>query len=124
MHEFSVMSQIVASVMDEANARNASKIDKVTIELGEFTMLGHDQLRFAFEVLAKNTMLEGAVLDLQTTRGEIECGCGFKGEASPPEDGPHQLAASFECPKCGELAKVTGGRDCVIRNISMVVPGV
>ena len=124
MHEFSVMSQIISSVVDEARSRNASRIEKVTLELGEFTMLGHDQLRFAFDILSKDTMLEGAVLDLRTVRGEVECRCGFRGEASPSEDLPHQLAASFECPRCGELAKVIGGRDCLIRDISMVVPDV
>ena len=124
MHEFSVMNQIVSSIIEEAKSRNASRIEKVTVELGEFTMLGHDQLRFAFEVLSKDTLLEGGVLDLQTVKGEIECGCGFRGETSPSNDMPHQLASAFECPGCGELAKVTGGRDCVIRNISMVVPDV
>ena len=124
MHEFSVMSQIVGSVIDEAKKRSASRIEKVTLELGEFTMLGHDQLRFAFDVLSKDTMLEGAALDLRTIKGEIECSCGFKGEASPSDDAPHQLAASFQCPHCGELARVTGGRDCLIRDISMVVPDV
>ena len=124
MHEFSVMSQIVKSVMEEARSRRASRVESVALELGEFTMLGHDQLRFAFNVLSKDTILEGAVLDLRTIKGEVECRCGFKGEASPSEDSPHQLAASFECPRCGELARVTGGRDCLIRNISMVVPDV
>ena len=124
MHEFSVMSQIVSSVIEEAKSRNATRIEKVTLELGEFTMLGHDQLRFAFDVLSKDTLLDSAALDLRTIKGEIECRCGFKGEASPSKDAPHQLAASFECPRCGELARVTGGRDCLIRNISMVVPDV
>lgn len=125
MHEFSVMSQIVSSVIEEGKSRNASKIEKVTLELGQFMMLGHDQLKFAFELLSKDTVLDGATLDIRTVKGEIECGgCGFKGVASPTEDALHQLAASFECPKCGGLAKVTGGRDCIIRNISMVVPDV
>ncbi len=124
MHEFSVMSQIVSSVIEEGKARNASKIEKVTLELGEFMMLGHDQLKFAFELLSKDTILDGAALDIRTIRGEIECGCGFKGVASPTDDSLHQLTSSFECPKCGGLAKVTGGRDCIIRDISMVVPDV
>ncbi|MDH3365205.1 MAG: hydrogenase maturation nickel metallochaperone HypA [Thermoplasmata archaeon] len=124
MHEFSVMSQIVSSVIEEARSRNASKVERVTLELGEFMMLGHAQLKFAFEVLSKDSLLDGAMLDLRTVKGEIECGCGFKGEASPREDSLHQLTSAFECPKCGELAKVTGGRDCIIRDISMVVPDV
>ncbi|UCE80439.1 MAG: hydrogenase maturation nickel metallochaperone HypA [Methanobacteriota archaeon] len=118
------MSEIVTSVIDEAKSRNASRIERVTVELGEFTMLGHYQLRFAFEVLSKNTLLEGAILDLQTVDGEIECSCGFRGKTSPSNDRPHALASAFECPRCGDLAKVTGGRDCVIRNIAMVVPDV
>jgi hypothetical protein len=45
MHEFSVMTQIVDLVLDEARKRNASKVEQVDLEVGEFTMLGLEQMR-------------------------------------------------------------------------------
>ena len=124
MHEFSVMSQIVDAIMEEAEKREAKKIEGVTIELGEFTMLGEEQMRFSFEVLAKGTMMEDAAVVLRRTDGEIECACGYRGAMSPSDDAAHGSTLILECPKCGGAATVVGGRECVIRDIRMVVPDV
>ena len=124
MHEFSVMSQIVEAIVQEASKRDATKVEGVTIELGEFTMLGEEQMRFAFEVLSKNTIMEGAALELRKREGEIECACGFRGSVALPEDAPHRAAPILECPTCGGGAAVVSGRECVIRDIRMVVPDV
>ena len=124
MHEFSVMSQIVEAIVEEAEKRKASKIEGVTIELGEFTMLGEEQMRFAFEVLAKGTLMEGASLELRKISGEIECGCGFRGNVPVSDDPTHRIASVLECPECGEAAAIVGGRECIIRDIRMVVPDV
>ena len=124
MHEFSVMSEIVKAVIDETSKRNALKVESVTIEIGEYTMLGQEQLRFAFDVLSKDTLLEGAELDLQTLPGKVECACGFSGEVPPANDAPHKGVPMLECPKCGGVGSVVGGRECIIRDIRMVVPDV
>ncbi len=124
MHEFSVMSEIVKSIIDEARKRDALRIDGVTVEIGEFTMLGKEQLQFAFGILSKDTLLENAKLDLRTRPGRIECPCGFEGQVSPESDAPHGAVPILECPKCGGGAKIVDGRECVIRDIRMVVPDV
>lgn len=124
MHEFSVMSQIFDAIMEEAKKRDASKIEGVTIELGEFTMLGEEQMRFSFEVLSRGTMMEDAALAFRTMDGEIECACGFRGGMSPSDDAAHGSTLILECPKCGGAATIVGGRECIIRDIRMVVPDV
>lgn len=124
MHEFSVMSEIVKSIVDEAEKRNALRVERVSVEIGEYTMLGKEQLQFAFEVISKDTLLENAELDLRTIAGTVECECGFKGDATPASDTPHRSVPVLECPKCGDVAKIVGGRECTIRDIRMVVPDV
>jgi hydrogenase nickel incorporation protein HypA/HybF len=124
MHEFSIMSLIVDAVKTEASKRNATKVESVTIDIGEFTMLGDEQMRFAFDVLAKDTMMDGATLVIREVKGEIECTCGFRGHVSPEDDAPHRGAPVLECPKCGGGATVVGGRECIIRDIKLVVPDV
>lgn len=124
MHEFSVMSQIFQSVMEEAKRRNASRIEEVDLEIGEFTMLGDEQMRFSFEVLAKDTIMEGAKLNIRPLKGRISCACGYEGGVKIDENSPHRAMPILECPKCGAGAKVTEGRECVVRNIRMVVPDV
>ena len=124
MHEFSVMSQIVASILEEAKKRKATRIEEVELQIGDFTMLGEEQLKFSYEVLSKDTILEGSRLKVGHIKGKIMCSCGFEGTVDPSPDSPHRIVPILECPKCKGAAKITEGRECVIRNIRMVVPDV
>jgi len=125
MHEFSVMTQIVDSVLAEAKRRDARKVEHVELDVGEFTMLGHEQMRFAYEVLSKDTILQGSELEIRTIKGGIKCdSCGYEGSVMIAEDTPHRSVPILECPKCHSAAKIVEGRDCVVRNIRMVVPDV
>lgn len=125
MHEFSVMTQIVDSVLEEAKKRKANKVERVELEIGEFTMLGHEQMKFAYEVLSKDTILNGSELEIRTVKGKIKCdSCGYEGDIKISEDTPHRSVPVLECPRCHSAAKIIEGRDCVVRNIRMVVPDV
>jgi len=124
MHEFSVMTQIVDNILSEAKKRNAKKIEQVDLEIGEYTMLGEEQMKFAFEVLSKGTILDGAMLKVGNIKGKIVCSCGYEGAISLSDDSTHRVVPILECPKCKGGAKITEGRECLIRNIRMVVPDV
>jgi hydrogenase nickel incorporation protein HypA/HybF len=124
MHEFSVMSQIVESILAEAKKRDATRIEEVELQIGEYTMLGEEQLKFAYEVLSKDSILKGSKLKVSHIKGKVKCSCGFEGTVEPSSDSPHRVVPILECPKCKGAAKITEGRECVIRNIRMVVPDV
>jgi hydrogenase nickel incorporation protein HypA/HybF len=125
MHEFSVMTQIVDSILEEANKRDAKKVEQVDLEIGDFTMLGDEQMKFAYEVLSKDTILQGSKLHVSHRKGKVKCdSCGYEGDMKLSEDSPHKLTPILECPKCGSPAKIIEGRECFIRNIRMVVPDV
>lgn len=125
MHEFSVMSQIVDSILDEAGKRGAKRIEQVDLDIGEYTMLGEEQLRFAYEVLSKDTMLEGSKLQVGRIPGRIRCpSCGFEGPVPVVADAPHRITPVLECPMCRSPAEIIEGRECVIRRVRMVVPDV
>jgi len=125
MHEFSVMTQIVDSVLSEAKKRDAQRVEQVNLEIGDFTMLGDEQMMFAYEVLAKDTILQGSKLEISHRKGKIKCqSCGYEGDVTIAEDSPHRMIPILECPKCHAPAEVIEGRECFIRNIRMVVPDV
>ena len=123
MHEYSVMSQIVEVILSEAKKRDAEKVSRVSLEIGEFTFLGEEQLRFAFEVLSKGTIMQGANLDVRMAKGSIECKCGYSGAPEQPDD-LHSLSPVLKCPKCGGIAAVKEGLGCTVRDISLEVPDV
>jgi hydrogenase nickel incorporation protein HypA/HybF len=125
MHEFSVMTQIVDSILEEVKKRDATKVEQVDLEIGEFTMLGDEQMKFAYEVLSKDTVLQGSTLRVTHRKGKVKCdACGYEGDVMIAEDSPHRMIPILECPKCHSPARIIEGRECFIRNIRMVVPDV
>ena len=124
MHEFSVMGQIVDSILEEAKKREATKVESVDLELGDYTMLGEEQLRFAFQVLTKDTILANADLNVKHLKGRVKCRCGYDGNVAVGDDTLHKIAPILECPRCKGAAEIVEGRECIVRNIRMVVPDV
>jgi len=125
MHELSIMTQIVDSVLSEAAKRHATKVEEVNLEVGEYTLLGEEQLKFAYLVLSRdNKILQSSKLTIRKLKGKIKCKCGYEGIASPTEEAPHKISPILECPQCKGGAEITEGRECIIRNIRMVVPDV
>jgi hydrogenase nickel incorporation protein HypA/HybF len=123
VHEFSVTSQIVQSVLAEAEKRGAKKVTEVDLVVGKLTFLGLEQLRFAFEVLTKDTILEGAKLVIEEQEGIVKCSnCGYEG-GFKYEDDPlyHVPIPTLKCPKCGSIVEISAGKECTIKSIKMLV---
>ena len=124
MHEFSMATQIVENVLEEAKRHDAKKVAEVHIVIGKMTFLGVDQVRFSYGVLVKDTILEDAKLFIEEKDGVIECpSCGYKGSV-PIEDDPayHIPVPTLKCPKCGEAAKIVEGKECTIKSIRILKP--
>jgi hydrogenase nickel incorporation protein HypA/HybF len=122
MHEFSMATQIVENVLEEAKRHDAKKVAEVHIVIGKMTFLGVDQVRFSYGVLVKDTILEDAKLFIEEKDGVIECpSCGYKGSV-PIEDDPayHIPVPTLKCPKCGEAAKIVEGKECTIKSIRIL----
>ena len=74
MHELGITQNIVAIVSDAANGR---RVRRVTLEVGELSGVMTDAIVFCFDVVAQDTLLEGAELNIRVIRGRARCGdCG------------------------------------------------
>lgn len=123
MHEFSTVSQIVKTVLEEVEKRKAKEVKEVTLQIGKFTYLGIDQLKFSYEVLVEGTILEKSKLIIEEKSGVVECSsCGLRGPI-PYVDDPdyHQQIPVFTCPKCNSAVRIVEGKDCLIKSVKMVV---
>jgi len=120
MHEFSVMSQIVQAVLKEVEQNKLKKVSKVLLEVGELTFLGPEQLRFCYEVLSKDNILQGSELVIKTMEPEVEClECGYSGRLEYLEaDEFHFRLPKFTCPKCDSKVEIIKGKDCTISEIT------
>jgi len=123
MHEYSITTQIVKSVLEEAKNREAKKILEVHLVIGSLTFLNPEQVRFWYKALAKGTLLEKSRLRIEKKEGRVRCpSCGYEGSFKY-EDDPiyHVPFPVLSCPKCGGIVEIIGGRECTIKSIKMVV---
>ena len=123
MHEGSVTTQIVESVLEEAGKHEAKRVAEVHLVIGKLTFLNPEQVRFWYEVLTKDTIMEGSKLRIEEKNGLVRCSeCGYEG-GFKYEDDPiyHIPTPTLRCPKCGGIVEIVGGRGCLIKSVKLVV---
>ncbi|MBS7287248.1 MAG: hydrogenase maturation nickel metallochaperone HypA [Candidatus Freyarchaeota archaeon] len=125
MHEFSTAQMIINTVIKVAEENNAKQVTEINLELGEFTLLNPEYLKFGLKVVAEGTIADRANINITIKPGVIHClECGYEGETKREnlESVPHipQLL-SLKCPMCGSNAtKIIGGRECTVKNIQII----
>ncbi|MBN2145580.1 MAG: hydrogenase maturation nickel metallochaperone HypA [Candidatus Aureabacteria bacterium] len=67
MHEMHVVKDLFSDLLALGKEKQARKITKVYITLGEWTEINEEILRFFFEEHGKNTILEGAELSVDAS---------------------------------------------------------
>lgn len=109
MHELSLMEDLVAAIEAQVTS---GRIASVHLEIGKLAAVVPDALQFSFEVCAKGTRLEGAVLRVREIPGRARCRkCGEEQEIDfvPPP-----------C-ACGSIEwQVIGGRELRLEGVEVV----
>lgn len=110
MHEMSLCEGIRGVIEDQAKAHDLRQIKSVRIEIGRFAGVEKDALAFAFDVVMRGSVAEGAVLEMIDLPGRAMCfDCGADVEI---ED---RLSP---CPKCGSGKLMpTGGDEMRIKDL-------
>ena len=113
MHELGLMQNIVDTVQDYARKNNVSKVVKVMLEVGQVSGVVPESLEFCFEVCTKQTVLEGALLEIERIDAVGKCKtCG---------EGFDLLTHSFSCPKCGGTDwEMISGRELIIKGLEVI----
>lgn len=113
MHEYSLMQRIIATIcknMEEGTDFQGRQVKEVVLQIGALDIHSPESFRQAFEVLARETALSGSTLRLEVIPGSIACPkCGYQGACQEDVDG-HDPLPCTECPQCGTIAGIIGGR--------------
>ncbi|MGB9628946.1 MAG: hydrogenase maturation nickel metallochaperone HypA [Thermodesulfobacteriota bacterium] len=122
MHEFSVSSEIVQTVLDATQKSNGKKVLSIQIEIGELTLLNVEQIAYWIHELFKGSMAEGAKVKLKKIKARIRCGeCQYGGKPNLNHREDYHHLIQFSCPKCGSIhIIIEKGRECVLKRIQVL----
>jgi len=114
LHEYTLMEQVIVRILAELQKPDGppggSSLN-VTLKVGALAVHSEAATRQAYEVLTKGTPLENSRLNLTIEPVILTCGqCGFSGPLPEGAVDPHDLCPLAECPRCGALSPVQGGR--------------
>jgi Zn finger protein HypA/HybF involved in hydrogenase expression len=108
------MEQVIAHIVSELQKQEAppqgSSLE-VTLKVGALAVHSEAATRQAYEVLVKGTPLENSRLNLTIEPVTLTCPkCGFKDPLPEGAVDPHDHSPLVECPQCGAVNPVEGGR--------------
>jgi hydrogenase nickel incorporation protein HypA/HybF len=119
MHELSIASAVVDSILEFVSARQVKKVLAVRLAIGEFSHVEAEQLRFCYTAITAQTSIQDSLLEIEAVEAVVQCEhCLYRGRPKYWEDalsvGP---IPTLECPNCGATAKAIEGNDCAIKSI-------
>lgn len=112
MHEMSLAEEIVALVEEAATAEQCSRVTAVWLEIGKLAAVEKDALRFCFDAVTRDSIAQGARLEIIETEGQGKCSkCG----AEVP------VRVLYEpCPVCDSYQiQITGGNEMRVRELEI-----
>ena len=113
MHEMGIAMDILRIVQESIpDEMTDAKVQRVNLRVGKFSAIVPDSLRFCFNVVAANTVAEGAELAVEEV--PVVARCNDCNHAWTIED------AVFVCPKCkGGRIDMLSGRELDIVSIEL-----
>jgi len=118
VHELSVSQAIIDTAIRHAEGR---KVSRVNLRLGALRQVVPDSLSFYFEIVGRDTVCDGAELELELVDALLRCGsCANEWDPAPRPtlDGP--LIPMFRCPECGAAgAETIAGDELQVESIEV-----
>ncbi|MCW5552853.1 MAG: hydrogenase maturation nickel metallochaperone HypA [Verrucomicrobiae bacterium] len=112
MHEVAIMDEAVRMAVDTAKSSGASRVLGLRLRIGTLSGVVPEAMRFAFDVVCRGTMAEGASLEIESVPASCWCAqCRKEFECADLLN---------ECPRClnvsGELRR---GRELEIASVEL-----
>ena len=122
MHEFSISSEIIRTVLDTTEKNHGKRVLSIQLEIGELALLNVEQVTFWIQELFKGSVAEGAKIKVKIIKARISCeACGYEGKNSSDQKDLFQNLIPLSCPKCKSFQiKVEKGRECNLSKIQVV----
>ncbi len=116
MHELSITESIISTVLESAKKHDVTKILKIHLEVGELNDLKAEWIQFYFDTLSKDTIADGAQIEVHVKPSEFTCHrCGEVFALDL------KSVVKVTCPKCESTdCSLSGGSEFYIRDMEAV----
>ncbi|MDL1859610.1 hydrogenase maturation nickel metallochaperone HypA [Betaproteobacteria bacterium PRO7] len=113
MHEMSLAESVLGAIEEAARAQRFGGVKTVRLEIGRLAAVELDALRFAFDVVKRGGVADGARLDIVEVPGAAWCmRCC---EVVPLS------ARGDACPRCGGFQmQVSAGEELRVKELEVV----
>ena len=112
MHELSIAMSIIEITEENARREHASVITEIELDIGTQSGVVLDALEFAMEAAVKGTMLEHAVVKINSIPATARCNACH-----------HTFPAAdifSPCPRCGNpYSEVTAGKELRVKSLKV-----
>ena len=112
MHELAITQSILDISLRHAEKARARRITDIHLVIGQFSSIVDDSVQFYWDIVANDTIAQGATLHFNRIPGEMTCeSCGH---VFRPQD------VTFACPSCSSiLVKITKGEEFRVDSIDV-----
>lgn len=113
MHEMSLAEGVLGAIEEAARAQRFTMVKTVRLEIGRLAAVELDALRFAFDIVKRGGIADGARLDIVELPGAAWC---LRCCDTVP------LAARGDaCPRCGSFQmQVSAGEELRVKELEVV----
>jgi Zn finger protein HypA/HybF involved in hydrogenase expression len=114
MHEFSIVKELVAQLVEQLERRGVGRVREVEMRKGN--SFAAEPVRAAFAVCIEGTILDGAELALEDVVFEQQCvHCGIMHTITSDD----LIGHLFVCPECGATQGVDEARGLEIVSVTV-----
>jgi len=112
MHEMSLAEGVVQILQDNAVSQGYDRVKKVWLEIGRLSNVEVESMRFCFDAVTRNTVAEGAELEIIQTPGQGWCLACSQGV---------EINSMYDCcPNCEDVqVQVTGGTEMRVKELEV-----
>lgn len=112
MHEMSLCEGVLQVLETEATKQGFCRVKTVWLEIGNLSSVEPDAMLFSFDVVTRNSLADGAKLNIINIPGNAWCmQCAKNVPIKQRYD---------ECPECGSYQlQVTGGNEMKIKELEV-----
>ena len=112
MHEMAVTQSILDIALDHAQRSGAVRVTTLNLVIGQLSSIVDDSVQFYWDIVSKDTLCEGAVLNFERIAAQMNClDCGHT----------YTLSQGLEaCPQCGSFqVRVAAGDEFRLESIEI-----